>query len=88
MKNKIKNTKSFIIVYCHWAMDNITFEEEIYEAENSEMADQYAAAKAFRRQKDFWYSGYYLVKATKQITVEPKPRKLTWLERLKGRVDN
>jgi hypothetical protein len=83
----MKETISFVIVYYTWWMDRGYFEEEVVEAESYEAAASYAASKCHNNRTTFKHWDYRVVKATKNIAIEPIPRKLTWIERITGRVN-
>jgi len=67
-------------------MDRGHFEEEVVNGKSRAEVEQYAAAKCHNNQSTFTHWAFHVIKATVQITTEPKPRRLTWWERLTGAV--
>jgi len=77
---------SFVIVYHKWWMDRGYFEEEVVSGKTRAEVEQYAAAKCHSNQSTFTHWAFHVVKATVQITTEPKPLRLTLWGRLNGAV--
>lgn len=80
--------KSFIAVYYEWFMDTGYFSEEIIEAKDEKEADQIASSKAFKKARTFSHCDYYIVEGEKTIITHLTPRKLTFWERITGKVEN
>ncbi len=81
-----KPKKQFVIIYHKWWMDSGYFEEEIVEVESRELAERYASAKCYLNQHTFKYWAFKVVSAEVEVEKKEQPRKLTWLERLTGKI--
>ena len=81
------SAQSFVVIYHHWWLDSGSFLEEIIEAKDRKEAEMMAAAKCHNTRYTFQHWDYHIVKAVVQTTYEPKPRALTWKERLTGHIE-
>jgi hypothetical protein len=55
----------YTIIYFSWWMDKGNFIEETHEAVNLKLAEQYAAAKCYEKQRTFDHWAYHIVKNDK-----------------------
>lgn len=76
--------KTHIIVYCHGFMSNRYFYEQVLKDVTYEQAFLHASSYCHQKTRTFDEWEFHIVKSRDQM--EPEPRKLTWMERLTGRV--
>jgi len=79
-------SEEFIVVYHKHHCGSRGWREEIIEAKTREEAANRAAQRCYNTSMPEW--SYHIVEAKKQIEIEPKTRKLTFKERLIGKVNN
>lgn len=75
----------FIAVIHGWHVSSNGFNVHELEAANRQEADEKAAYLTIKRQGDFDKCAYVVVEIKPEETIK-RPRKLTWRERIMGRV--
>lgn len=75
---------NFVIVYHKWWMNSKGWEQEFLENTTKEKAKEHAEAKCFRESHQFLNIDFYVIQANG--TSPSLPRRLTWKERITGRI--